>query len=356
MKTRKLLAVLCVLFVAFFFSCSENTPPEPKLSSEAKTTSQSKTSANPKLSKVEVFNPIPDQLQYGTKKETDYVFDHFSAKPGIEFGIGPLLSQQYDPAILQELHSYWGFNYVAIVIGNPTTVSNAQNIFGIDHTMACIEANDAGRNVVEFNTNNGLSPTTYFWAYYTDEPATAQNLSSYGLDSFENFVHEKRPYSLFGFGDVTRQEIGNYITNTITNSLGQTFPNPYPVSPDFVMCTKYDGENIPRWDFIKDLTTKFTRTWINNEKDVGEFNTILNYLKTYSISPWLYVATNDAQNRVCYIWDYCNAAYLQGFLDRYYKQYEVWYHCILNHTHDPEAPWECSWVEDTRIYQGIVQR
>lgn len=107
--------------------------------------------------------------------------------------------------------------------------------------------------------------------------------------------------------------------------------------------------------FNRGLTNKFTRTWISNSEDVGEFNTVLQNLRDNNISPWLFVWTNDSQNRVCYIEDYCNAAYQQGFLNRYYKQYEVWYHCILNHVHDPEAPWECLWVEDTRIYKGMVQ-
>lgn len=252
MKNRSFFAALSILFVSLFiFSCSESTPPEPKLNLETKTTSQTKTSGNQKLNKVEVFDPMPDQLEYGTKKETEYVFDHYVAKPGIEFGVWPLGPQQYDSTVMHELHSHWGFNYVAIMIGNPTTVTNAQNYFGLDHTMAVVEANAAGRSVVEFNTGNGLPASTYFWSYYTDEPATAQCLSSYGLDLFENFVHEKRPYSSFGFGEVTRQEIGNYITNTITNSLGQTYPNPYPVNPDYVMCTKYEGDNIPRWDLIE---------------------------------------------------------------------------------------------------------
>lgn len=298
---------------------------------------------------------VPEALETGWKYETELIFDHYSAKQGLEFGIAPDSSQQYNSTIIEELHSYWGFNYVAIMIGNPTTVANAQNSFGINHTMAIVEANSAGRNAVEFNTNNGLPQSTFFWAYYTDEPGTVQCLSSYGLDSFENFVLEKRPYSLFGFGEVTRQEIGNYITNTITNSLGETYPNPYPVNPDFVMCTKYDGDNIPRWDLIKNLTNKFNRTWIHNQNDLGEFNTVLNYLKNNTISPWLYVKTMDEQNRVRNIWDYCNAAYQQGFLDRFYKQYRVLFKCNLNHVHDPSSPWLCYWVEYNRTLIGIIQ-
>jgi len=346
MNLQKLLTVVSIILISILiFSCSENAPQEPQLDDDIIQQSLGK------IGDSIVVNALP----YGYKNGIEYVFDHYSAKPGIEFGIWPSLSQMYDSAVMQELNSYWGFNYVAIIIGNPTTVTNAQNYFGLNHTMALVTANDAGRSVVEFNTSNGLPASTAFWSYYTDEPATIQCLSSYGLDLFENFVHEKRPSSLFGFGDVTRQEIGNYITNTITNSLGQTVPNPYPVNPDYVMCTKYDGENIPRWDLIRNLTPKFTRTWINNSIDVGEFNTVLNNLKNNGISPWLYVETVDAQNRVQYMWDYCNAAFQQGYLNRYYKKYQVMYRCNLNHTHDPEAPYECYWVEYTRTLLGIVQ-
>lgn len=121
------------------------------------------------------------------------------------------------------------------------------------------------------------------------------------------------------------------------------------------MCTKYDGDNIPRWDLIKNLTNKFNRTWIHNQNDLGEFSTILNYLKNNSISPWLYVATMDEQNRPSNIWDYCNAAYQKGFLDRFYKQYRVLYKCIFNHTHDSSSPWLCNWVEYNRTLIGIIQ-
>ncbi len=354
------------LVILIFSFCAEKKPTEPN-ELQTKTTLSKPGGVRPDLNlstdstktkdkSKKKGGPGMESLETGWKYETEYVFDHYSAKAGIEFGILPMASQQYDAVVMEELHSYWGFNYVAIMIGNSTTVSNAQNYFGIDHTMAVTEANDAGRNVIQYNTNNGLPTTTFFWAYYTDEPATAQSLTSYALDSFENFVHSVRPNSLFGFGDVTRQEIGNYITNTITNSNGQTYPNLYPVNPDYVMCTKYDGDNIPRWDLIKNLTTKFTRTWINNEIDKGEFSNLLINLRDNGIKPWLFVETNNAQNRVQYISDYCYTAWQVGFLDRYFKQYLVLYHCILNHVHDPNSPGNCIWEEYDRTYQGIVIR
>ena len=59
MKARTFVASLCFVFIALIiFSCSENTPPEPKLSSETETAAESKTPFDQKFNKVEVFNQI----------------------------------------------------------------------------------------------------------------------------------------------------------------------------------------------------------------------------------------------------------------------------------------------------------
>lgn len=170
-----------------------------------------------------------------------------------------------------------------------------------------------------------------------------------------------RPNSLFGFGETTVYTANRYTHNPYY-WYGTYYINYHPTQVDFVMCTKYSdyyNENDQR-DLWDDLQAKynnlFSRTWIAAHLDGGEFRALLGYCRDHGYAPWFYQMQDGTDNDDYMISRYCEAAWLEGFLTRYDKQYEVWFMCVLNHTHDPNAPWECSWVEDHRVYQGIIQR
>lgn len=171
-----LIFLLLISFI-FFNQCANEPPTEPNqllktgkedtglnlsITGDSTKTKDKEKDKDKDKDKDKGGGIVPYALEPGWKYESEYIFDHYSPKQGIEFGIVPTSSQQYNSIIMEELHSYWGFNYVAIMIGNPITVANAQNYFGINHTMAIVEANSAGRSVVEFNTNNGLPQSTFF--------------------------------------------------------------------------------------------------------------------------------------------------------------------------------------------------
>lgn len=369
MKIRSHISALSILLIVLFnISCSENTPPEPDLSSETKTVLQAKSSADTKLNKVEVFNPTPDQLVYGTKRETEYVLHHYVANS--EFGIWPTEYRQYAGSSgdqtritkLNELKSKWGFNYIAASIGDGQNITAIVNA-GYPRTtnyMALLSVGQSGRDAAA-NCCNGLSSSDYFWAYYTDEPYSAQAITQYDFKSFRNYVKQLRPNSLFGFGETTVYTANRYTHNPYF-WYGTYYPNYNPTSVDFVMCTKYTNysNNIdqrPLWDELQNkYNGVYSRTWIAAHADGSEFRNLLGYCRDHGYAPWFYQVQDGYDSNDQMIASYCEAAWLEGFLQRYDTQYEVWYHCILNHTHDPETPWECLWVEESRISKGIVQR
>lgn len=374
MKIRSFIAAISILFISLsIFSCSENIPPEPNLNPETKTELQAKTSVEKKLNKIGVFDPKPDQLEYGTKRETEYVLHHYIANS--EFGIMPTEYRQFagssgDPNRIQklnELKSKWGFNYIAACIGvyeNIQAIVNAGFPISTNYLAAGFCTGGDGDRATVQNLNNGLSSSTYFWGYYFDEPYShdcSASITQASFKNFRDFVKGLRPNSLFGLGE-TNVYTANRYTHNPYFWFGTYYPNYNPTSVDFVMCTKYTNysNNIdqrPLWDELQSkYNGVYSRTWIAAHADGSEFRNLLGYCRDHGYAPWFYQMQDGYDYNDQMIASYCEAAWLEGFLQRYDTQYEVWYHCILSHTHDPEAPWECLWVEDGRISQGIVQR
>jgi len=128
------------------------------------------------------------------------------------------------------------------------------------------------------------------------------------------------------------------------------------------MCTKYydyynNIDQRPLWNELQNkYNSTFSRTWIAAHLDGSEFRNLLGYCRDHGYAPWFYQYQDGYDYNNQMIASYCDAAWREGFLQRYDTEYEVWYHCILNHVHDPESPWECVWVEDCRINKGIIQR
>jgi hypothetical protein len=128
------------------------------------------------------------------------------------------------------------------------------------------------------------------------------------------------------------------------------------------MCTVYwdyyrRNDQRPIWDELKaKYNNVYSRTWIAAHLDGGEFRNLLGYCRDQGYAPWFYQMDDGYDYNDQMIASYCNAAWLEGLLRRYDSKYEVWYRCTLNHTHDPEAPWECLWIEDHRNFIEIVQR
>lgn len=165
-----------------------------------------------------------------------WVFTKYEARAGKEFGIWPHVSRMYagssgDPdriRKLNELKSKWGFNYIAASIGSGANIGAIVNAGYPRQTnyMAMVNANTSGYDAVR-NCCNGLSPSDYFWAYYTDEPSSEQNVTEWELFTLDTLVKNQHPNSLFGFGETWLGAVYKY-----TNTYYRTIPN-------FVMCTKY---------------------------------------------------------------------------------------------------------------------
>ncbi|MDF1612198.1 hypothetical protein [Stygiobacter electus] len=295
MKIRSFVDALSILFFSLFiFSCTESTPPEPKLNSETKTASSTNTSTSKKLSKVDDF--YPDQLEYGTKTEIEYVFHHYVANS--EFGIMPTEYRQYagssgDPNRIQklnELKSKWGFNYIAACIGvyeNIQAIVNAGFPIETNYLASGFATGGTEDRATVQNLYNGLSPNNHFWGYYVDEPYNhdcCASITQSSFKSFRDFVKGLHPNSLFGFGE-TYYVFANFHTHNPYEWLyGYSYTNYYPTQVDFVMCTRYDSfsgteiDHRPLWDGLQGLYGNvFSRTWIAAHKDGSEFRNLLGY-------------------------------------------------------------------------------
>ncbi len=98
--------------------------------------------------------------------------------------------------------------------------------------MGGILCNQDGKNSV-LNIGNGLDANTYFWAYFTDESATTQKVTTWELFTLDTLVKNQRPNSLFGFGDpccsdyqITSWELDDIIETTDPNAPGlKSFQN-----------------------------------------------------------------------------------------------------------------------------------
>jgi len=214
------------------------------------------------------------------------------------------------------------------------------------------------------NLNNGLPSSTYFWGYYFDEPYShdcSASITQFSFKSFRDFVKNLRPNSLLGIGE-TNVYTANRYTHNPYSWFGEYYPNYNPAQVDFVMCTVYwdyyrRNDQRPIWDELKaKYNNVYSRTWIAAHLDGGEFRNLLGYCRDQGYAPWFYQMDDGYDYNDQMIASYCNAAWLEGLLRRYDSKYEVWYRCTLNHTHDPEAPWECLWIEDHRNFIEIVQR
>jgi len=384
------------LIITFFNFCSEEKPTE-QLTSKEKSVLQKTNEAGDKISfsitgdstktdSVKIKDKekeknkgkgggiTPNALEYGWKYENEYVFDHYVANG--EFGIWPSDNRQYagssgDPNRIQklnELKSIWGFNYIAANIGdynNIQAIVAAGFPINTNYLATGFTLGDSGdRNTVQ-NMYNGLAPSTYFWGYYMDEPYNhdcCAPLTQYSFKSFRDFVKSIKPNSLFGFGE-TYYMWANFYTHNPYEWVDGNHTNYYPANVDFVMCTRYDsflGTSIdqrPLWDGFKSKYNNiFARTWIAAHKDGSEFRNLLGYCRDQGYAPWFYQKQDGYDYNDQMIASYCNAAWLEGFLRRYDKKYEVWYRCILNHTHNPNQPENCLWEEDSRLFLGIVQQ
>lgn len=363
MSYQNLLKVFGIfLFTFIIFSCSENAPPEPQLSNKEIVQRMSKDG-----------DIGIDALEYGTMEKTEYVFHHYVANG--EFGIMPTEYRQLagtsgNPARIQklnELKSKWGFNYIAAVAGvydNIQAIVNAGYPISTNYMACGFATGGAGDRATVQNLNNGLPSSTYFWGYYWDEPYSHTDfphVPQSDFKSFRDFVKGLRPNSFFGFGE-TNYYTANFYTHNPYRWYLEYFINYYPAQVDFVMCTRYAGyynENDQRdlWTELSSLYgTTFKRTWISANLDGGEFNDLLGHARNKGAAPWLYQMEDATDLSDQMIASYCNSAWLQDYLERYDEEYDVWYVCVLNHTHDPNAPEECVWQEDSRIYQGIVHR
>lgn len=131
-----------LIVILFFTQCTEEKPTEQtevkskislsktgnaaKINFSATSDSTKKDSTKTKDKDKDNDKDIitPDALEYGWKREYQYVFDHYVAKR--EFGIMPtnyrqLAGSSGDPNRIQklnELKSKWGFNYIAACIGD----------------------------------------------------------------------------------------------------------------------------------------------------------------------------------------------------------------------------------------------
>ncbi|RJP61257.1 MAG: hypothetical protein C4543_03690 [Ignavibacteriales bacterium] len=362
--------IFTLSILSFLISCNDSMNESmgtENLISEVENESleNSEKRTNEVVSKVPVD---PRGIEVGWQILYEYEFDHYVAKS--EFGIWPTEYRQYagssgDPdriAKLNELHSKWGFNYIAAYIGvlpNITAIE-AAGFPKETNYMAIVEANQAGRDAVA-NVYNGLSPNDYFWAYYTDEPYSNTDHPPYTqsfLKSFRDYVVQLRPISFFGFGEVSVNEANRY-THDPYYWYGVYHPNYHVVTVNFISCTRYwdyfkRNDQRPLWTELKNkYESTFSRTWISANLDGSEFSTLLGYCKNNNIAPWLFQAldANDLTDGM--ISQYCDAARNAGFLDRYDKKYKVWYKCTLTHSHDPAKPYLCNWVEDRRVLEGI---
>ena len=314
--------------------------------------------------------PGMESLESGWKYETEYVFNHYEANS--EFGIWPTNDRQYAGSSgdtskmrkLNELKSKWGFNYISANIGDGQNISAIVSA-GFSRTtnyMALLGADQAGRDAAA-NCCNGLNSNDYFWAYYTDEPYTEQSITQYDFKSFRDYVKGLHQNSLFGFGETYYVWANRYTHNPYLWADGQYYINYNPAQVDFVMCTRYiswSGTSIDQrslWDGLQSIYNNvFARTWIAAHQDGSEFRNLLGYCRDQGYAPWFFQALDGYDYNDQMIASYCQAAWLEGFLERYDKQYLVLYRCILNHTHDPNAPWDCIWEEYDRTYIGMVQR
>jgi len=262
-----------------------------------------------------------------------WVFEKYEARAGKEFGILPHPYRQYAGGSgdsnriqkLNELKSKWGFNYILASIGNYETIMAIVNAgFPISSNfMGGILCNQEGKNNV-LNIGNGLSANTYFWAYYTDEPSSEQNVSEWELFTLDTLVKNQRPNSLFGFGETWMGAVTKY-TNTY-----------YRTRPNYVMCTKYFYDELEqnrdqrgRWDdFRNGLQGTFSKTWIAAHKDGSEFNDLLSYCRNYNISPWFYQLQDFEDASEIMISSHCYNGYLTNFLRRYEKKFIYVYYYI----------------------------
>lgn len=187
-----------------------------KLSLRKPNKSFSKTLTNP------YFNSVQGSQSCYTLEIDVWALVRYEAKSGIEFGILPHTNRQYagssgDPNRIQklnELKSKWGFNYILANIGvyeNIMAIVNAGYTIATNY-IAGISCNQAGRDAAA-NVWNGLSPSTYFWAYYTDEPYSNQQITQYDFKQFRNYIVQLRPNSLFGFGETTKYSTNRYTHN-----------------------------------------------------------------------------------------------------------------------------------------------
>ncbi len=352
--------IFTLLILSFLISCNDSINEsigtenlDTEVVNEILGNSENRT--NEVVSKVPVE---PRGIEVGWQILYEYEFDHYVARS--EFGIWPTEYRQHagssgDPdriAKLNELHSKWGFNYIAAHIGvlpNITAIE-AAGFPKETNYMALVVVSQAGRDAVA-NVYNGLSPNDYFWAYYTDEPGTEQNASEFEMFSLDTLVKSIHNYSLFGFGETWLGAFYKF-TNTF-----------YKTRPDYIMCTKYfrdeleqDIDQRPRWEEIKNGHYGFTKTWIAAHKDGSEFSQLLGWCKNNNVAPWFYQNEDVHDLSDGMLPQYCNAAWNAGFLDRYDKRFKVWYKCTLTHTHDPLHPGLCNWVEDRRVLEGIFLR
>lgn len=262
-----------------------------------------------------------------------WAFTKYEARAGKEFGILPHPYRQYAGGSgdanriqkLNELKSKWGFNYILASIGNYETIMAIVNAgFPIaTNFMGGIQCNQEGKNSV-LNIGNGLNANTYFWAYYTDEPSSEQNVTEWELFTLDTLVKNQRPNSLFGFGETWLGAVYKY-----TNRYYRTRPN-------FVMCTKYFNDELEqnrdqrgRWtDFRIGLQSTFSKTWIAAHKDGSEFNNLLGYCRDYNIAPWFYQLQDFEDSSEIMISSYCYNGYLTDFLRRYEKKFIYVYYYI----------------------------
>lgn len=366
-------------------SCSEKQAPEPETVKQ-KNVSLQKTASSDQTNFV-VKDSLkgskkdsskfgggiivePDAVLHGWKIEIEYVLHHYIANS--EFGIWTTKNRQHagssgDPywiTKLNQLKSKWGFNYISAEIGNGQDITAIVNA-GFSRTtnyMGYIPAHQGGRDAVA-NLYNGLLPSDYFWTYYTDEPYSGQSLTQGSFKDFRDYVKNLHPSSLFGFGETYYIWANMYTHNPYLWTDGYYHTNYHQSQVDFLMCTRYDSfsgldkDQRDLWDGLWNLyNNKYARTFIAAHKDGSEFRNLLGYYRNHGIAPWFFQEMDGYDYNDQMIESYCNAAWLEGFLTRYDSKYEVWYRCILNHVHDPEAPWECYWVEDHRNFIQIVQR
>lgn len=307
-----------------------------KLKSRTLNKSISKSSTNSKLNSVQ-------GIQSCYTLEIDvWALLRYEAKTGIEFGILPHTNRQYagssgDPYRIQklnELKSKWGFNYILASIGvyeNIMAIVNAGYPIATNY-IAGISCNQAGRDAAA-NVWNGLSPSTYFWAYYTDEPYSNQQITQYDFKQFRNYIVQLRPNSLFGFGETTKYSANRYTHNPYFWN-GFWVINYNPTSVNFVMCTRYVGyynekDQTELWNELKSsYQDKFNRTWISANSDGSEFNYLLGYCKDNNISPWFYQLEDFEDNSDVMLSQYCYYAFSKNFLKRVDKKFIYIYYYV----------------------------